>query len=142
MTDFVGAKVALLCGDRILTYQRDTRPGLPWPGLWDLPGGGRECSETAEQCLIREVWEEFGLHLDPRHLLWRNEFPAMQNPAKRSVFFAGRISAQQVAEIRFGTEGQRWQMMTLSEWLNHPSAIPALQHRTALALGGLAQNTA
>ena len=49
MTDFVGAKVALLCGDRILTYQRDTRPGLPWPGLWDLPGGGREMSESAEQ---------------------------------------------------------------------------------------------
>ncbi|WP_162869177.1 NUDIX domain-containing protein, partial [Escherichia coli] len=48
MTDraFGGAKIALLCDGRLLVYQRDDKPGIPWPGMWDLPGGGRENGET------------------------------------------------------------------------------------------------
>ena len=30
-------------------------------GFWDLPGGGAEERESAEQCVIREVYEETGL---------------------------------------------------------------------------------
>jgi hypothetical protein len=29
MTDFVGAKAALICGDAVLTYLRDNHEGLP-----------------------------------------------------------------------------------------------------------------
>lgn len=137
MTDFTGAKVALLCGEGIVTYQRDNRPGLPWPGLWDLPGGGREASESAEQCLFREVWEEFGLSLTPSHLRWRGIFPAMQDKTRHAAFFVGQISATEAATIRFGDEGQGWRMMPLQEWLSHPRAITALQHRTAIALSCL-----
>src|SRR5690606_34782771 len=43
---FSGAKIALVCGGRLVTYQRDAKPSIPWPGLWDLPGGGREGVET------------------------------------------------------------------------------------------------
>ena len=134
-TDFAGAKAAILCDDRILTYLRDDRPDLPWPDLWDLPGGGTEAGETAEQCLFRELDEEFGLQLTPAHLTWRGVFVSMLNPARTSVFFAGRISAAEVGSIRFGNEGQCWQMMPLAEWLSHPAAIPELQRRTVLALG-------
>jgi 8-oxo-dGTP diphosphatase len=42
MTDFVGAKAALVCNGAVLTYLRDDHEGLPWPAHWDLPGGGRE----------------------------------------------------------------------------------------------------
>ena len=58
---FGGAKIALLCDDRLLVYQRDDKPGIPWPGLWDLPGGGRENGETPLQCVQRETQEEFGV---------------------------------------------------------------------------------
>lgn len=30
-------------------------------GVWDLPGGGAEAGESAEQCVIREIYEETGL---------------------------------------------------------------------------------
>lgn len=30
--DFTGAKAALFCGALILTYLRDEKPGLRWPG--------------------------------------------------------------------------------------------------------------
>ncbi|MGC1332995.1 NUDIX domain-containing protein, partial [Pseudomonas sp.] len=52
---FSGAKIALLCDDLILIYQRDDKPNIPWPGLWDLPGGGREDDETPLQTAVRET---------------------------------------------------------------------------------------
>jgi 8-oxo-dGTP pyrophosphatase MutT (NUDIX family) len=33
-------------------------------GFWDLPGGGAEEEESAEQCVIREVYEETGLAVE------------------------------------------------------------------------------
>ena len=33
-------------------------------GFWDLPGGGAEVGESAEQCVIREVYEETGLTVE------------------------------------------------------------------------------
>ena len=132
--DFVGCKVALLCGDTLLTYLRDDKPGLPWAAMWDLPGGGREGDETAEACVLREVQEEFGLALPPERLTWRRIWPSMMDATRPSVFFAGRITAVDIAAIRFGDEGQYWQMMPVADYLNHPLAIPELQRRVTTAL--------
>lgn len=132
--DFIGAKVALLCGDTLLTYLRDDKPGLPWPAMWDLPGGGREGSETPETCLLREVQEEFGLILPPDRLIWRKVWPSMMDATRASIFFAGRITRDEIAAIRFGDEGQYWQMMPVADYLNHPQAIPEMQRRVAVAL--------
>lgn len=134
LAGFSGAKVALLCQGRILTCQRDDRPGLPWPGLWDLPGGGAEEGETPEICVLRELEEEFGLRLQPERLLWRRAFPAMRAPGRLGWFFAGRIRPAEIAAIRFGREGQGWEMMALDLWLSRPDAVRPLQDRTALAL--------
>jgi mutator protein MutT len=38
------------------------RPGLHLAGYWEFPGGKIEGNETAEQCLARELKEEFGVH--------------------------------------------------------------------------------
>ena len=135
---FVGAKAALFCGDAILTCLRDTHPGLPWPGMWDLPGGGREGEETPEACLLRELHEEFGLRLPVSRLTWRVVLPAMLNPARPSVFFAGTVTADEVASILFGNEGQGWALMPTAEFVTHPQAIPDLQHRVRLALSAQA----
>jgi 8-oxo-dGTP diphosphatase len=137
MTDpagFVGSKIALFWGDLILTYLRDDRPGLPWPAHWDLPGGGREGNETGQDCLFREVEEEFGLRLTPRHLTWRSVFPSMLWPDKPSLFYAGQLTAHEADSIVFGDEGQEWRFMPIDEWLSHPTAIPEMQRRTRLAI--------
>lgn len=131
---FTGAKAALFCGTRLLAYLRDDRPGLRWPGRWDLPGGGREGDETAEACLLRELHEEFGLRLPVARLTVRLDLPAMDLPGRRAVFFAGRITEAELAAVRFGTEGQRWEAMEVSAWLTHPLAIPPLQDRVRMVL--------
>lgn len=80
MTDraFGGAKIALLCDGRLLVYQRDDKPGIPWPRMWDLPGGGRENGETPLQCVLRETQEEFGVLLAERRVVWQRRYDGIQ----------------------------------------------------------------
>ena len=130
--DFVGAKAAFFCGPLVLTYLRDEKPGLPWPGLWDLPGGGREGAESPEDCLLRELREEFGLTLSPDRLLWRRVFPSMMDAARASVFFGGHLTLQEVEDIRFGDEGQGWELMPVEGFLGHPLGVPEMQRRAGI----------
>lgn len=130
--DFTGAKAALFCGASVLVYLRDETPGLRWPGLWDLPGGGREGGETAEGCLLRELWEEFGLRLGPERLVWRRVFPSMIVAGKTSVFFGGWLSRQEIGQVRFGDEGQGWELMPVAAFLGHRGAVPEMQRRAGI----------
>lgn len=134
---FVGAKGALFCGGDVLVYLRDDKPGLPWRNLWDLPGGGREGDETPEACFLRELHEEFGLSLPPKRLVFRRVLPSMTDPARPSAFFAGRLTLAETAAIRFGDEGQHWQMMAVEGFLTHDGAVPEMQRRTAIAWAAL-----
>lgn len=130
--DFTGAKAALFCGASVLTCLRDEKPGLRWPGFWDLPGGGREGDEGPEDCLLRELDEEFGLRLTPDRLVWRRVFPSMVAEGRTSVFFGGWLDRAEIGCIRFGDEGQAWEMMPVTAFLAHGQAVPELQRRTGI----------
>jgi len=41
-----------------LLVLRDNIPTIPYPGVWDIPGGHIEDNETAEECIVREMLEE------------------------------------------------------------------------------------
>lgn len=126
---FVGAKLALIRDGQVLTYLRDDREGLAFPGHWDLPGGGREGDESAETCVLRELHEEFGLILPPARLIWRRDYFSDHLGGQRVAFFGGHISEAEIGAIVFGDEGQFWQMMTVEAFLAHDRAISHLQTR-------------
>ncbi len=132
--EFSGAKIALLCGDQVLVYLRDDKPSIPFPNKWDLAGGGREGDETPEQCVMRETFEEFGLKIRSSRIVWKRRYDSATLVGEHAYFMAAKVTERELAEIKFGDEGQFWQLMTTSEFINHPDAIPQLQVRLAAYL--------
>ena len=129
MPDFTGCKIALFCGDRVLTILRDDKPSIPWPNMWELPGGGREGDESPFECAAREVYEELGIHLDEDCLLWSKIYPSVIFKDKQSVFMVGQLRQNQFDSITFGDEGQAYKLMNIEEFLNSKRAVPQLQGR-------------
>ena len=129
ISDFTGCKIALICDGQILTILRDDKPTIPWPNLWELPGGGREGEESLFECAAREVYEELGIHLNENCLLWSKVYPSMLFEGRQSIFMVGQISQDQFDNITFGDEGQAYKLMSIEEFLNSKQAVPQLQAR-------------
>lgn len=124
---FHGAKVALFIGDQLLVYLRDEIPSIPFPAYWDLPGGGREGNESPEETVIRETFEEFALTLQPGDFSYRTH--DFSDPNNRVYFFAASISASCAQDIRFGDEGQYWELWSPKDFAAHPKSVPNLVKR-------------
>ena len=127
--EFSGCKIALLCDDRLLTILRDDKASIPYPNMWELPGGGCEGEETPFECVQREVFEELGLKLEETAIVWAKEYQGMLDPDKTSIFMVGTITQEECASIVFGDEGQAYQMMDVSRFLSDKKVIPQLQDR-------------
>jgi 8-oxo-dGTP diphosphatase len=133
---FSGAKLAALHGDGLLTYRRDNKPGIPFPGLIDLPGGGREGGESPAECALRELAEEFGLVVPPVRLHYHCRYAASWDRASPSWFLAVHLTSAEISAIRFGEEGEDWRLMPVGDFLGHGEAIPHLQARLGHYLAG------
>lgn len=129
ISDFTGCKIALFCEDRILTILRDDKASIPWPNMWELPGGGREGDESPFECVAREVYEELGIHLTEDCLLWSKVYPSMLFEGKESVFLVGKLDQEQFDKIVFGDEGQGYKLMGIDEFLGSDRVVPQLQDR-------------
>ena len=129
ISDFTGCKIALFCGDKLLVILRDDKENIPWPNMWELPGGGREGDESPFECAAREVYEELGIHLTEDCLLWSRGYPSVLFADKQSVFLVGRLTQEQFDNITFGDEGQGYKLMSIEEFLTSSQVVPQLQGR-------------
>jgi len=125
---FKGCKLALFYGDQLLVYKRDDKDGIPFPGMFDLPGGGREQDESPEQCVLRELFEEFSIVLPEDRLIYRKQYN-LSTPGHYAYFFTGELLKHEYESIVFGHEGESWKLMLVDEYLSHPYGIPHLQQR-------------
>ncbi len=133
-SDFAGAKLAALIDGHVLTYRRDNKPGIPWPGLIDLPGGGREGNESPAACALRELHEEFGLTLPESRIWWARPFPSLHPPGGTGWFLALHLVPGDVRAIRFGDEGHSPQLLEIGAFLRADDAIAPQQARLRLVL--------
>ena len=127
--DFQGCKIALFCGDKLLTILRDDKENIPWPNMWELPGGGREGDESPFECAAREVYEELSIQLSKEDIVWSWIYPSMLDENKNSVFLVGKLTQEQFDSIVFGDEGQAYKLMSIEEFLTSSQVVPQLQGR-------------
>ena len=59
---------------QVLLLLRDDKPDIPYPNMWDIPGGHVDDGETPEECIVREMKEEMDLNLEEFQLLSVMEF--------------------------------------------------------------------
>lgn len=126
--DFTACKLAYIVDGKLLVYLRDDFAHIPFPTMWDFPGGVREGNETPEQCVLRELEEEFGIKLEPSRLIYK-KIGINFNNTGNSYFFVAEGTPAEIDSIVFSEEGQYWRLMTIAEFLAHPSAIGRLKTR-------------
>jgi len=127
-SNFTASKLAYILNGKLLVYLRDDFAHIPFPNMWDFPGGMREGNETPEQCVLRELEEEFSIKLDESRLLYKAVGVNFNNTGN-SYFFVAEGKQEEIDAIVFSEEGQYWQLMEITEFLEHPSAITRLKTR-------------
>jgi 8-oxo-dGTP diphosphatase len=125
-TPFGGAKLAALHGDALLAYRRDDLASLPFPGMIDLPGGGRQGDEGPAECVLRELAVEFGISLPVDRLHYHRSY-RLGDDATTSHFFAAYLTPAEAAAVQFGDEGQDWALMPTTDFIASADAIPRLR---------------
>ncbi|WP_294224725.1 NUDIX hydrolase [uncultured Shimia sp.] len=128
---FHGAKLALLTGDRLVSILRDPDPEIPYPDMWDLPGGGREGTESPEACVLRELKEELSLSLSEADLLWKRQYISDLDGDSTTWFFVAELPDLDINRIRLGDEGQAWRMWDVARFLRMSNVVPMMQDRLA-----------
>lgn len=127
--DFSGAKVALFIGGKLLITLRDDFDHIPFPNLWDFPGGARDPGETEDETLAREVMEEVGLTIPPEAFVWKRRYPANHMPGEFVWFYVAKMPEGTQADIVFGDEGQGWRLVTLDAFLTMENVVPSFPGR-------------
>jgi len=54
--------ILLNSNNEVLLLLRDNKIDIPFPNMWDIPGGKVEEGESPEQALRREMLEEMSIH--------------------------------------------------------------------------------
>ena len=94
--------------EEVLLFLRDNDPKIPYPNMWDVPGGHVEDGETPEACIVREMKEEMDLDLRGFELFSVREF------SDRVEYTYWALAHFEIDEIDL-REGQRLQWFTRSE---------------------------
>jgi 8-oxo-dGTP diphosphatase len=123
---FGGSKLAAMLGDALLVYRRDDKPDIPFPGMLDLPGGGREGDESPAECVMRELAEEFGINVAIERIHYGRAY-LLGDGATVSWFFAVHLDEDEVAAVRFGDEGQDWALLPAVDFIADEDAVPRLR---------------
>lgn len=101
--------------EQVLLFLRDDNPDIPYPNMWDLPGGHVENGETPRECICREMKEEMGLDIDGIE-----PFSVVQFEDRTEYVFWKRMNLA-INRIRL-TEGQRLRWFSRDEVERTPLA--------------------
>ena len=79
---------AVILKDHCVLLLRIEDEGL---NFWLIPGGGKEGSESEEECVMREVWEETNLRVEVDRLILHEKPPHAQSTTVQHKTYLCRI---------------------------------------------------
>ena len=109
---------------KILIARR--KPGAALAGKWEFPGGKLEAGETPEQCLKRELLEEFGVETRIGAFICSSKFEYKHLPIELLVYRAYLVAGG--FELR---DHDQLAWVTLAELKDYDFAaadIPVVEH--------------
>jgi 8-oxo-dGTP diphosphatase len=123
----VGASIALVTqtelGRCVLAVQRTDTPNIPYPGCWEVPGGGAEPGESAEQCARREFFEETGIEVPEAALVWQSLRRTAHGTPPQNAFFVAEMEYAALPPLRLSDEAQAGCFMPVVAFCGHPRAV-------------------
>lgn len=130
--DFKAVKGLVFCGEpnletEILKYTRDDKTRF-YPGYIDLPGGDeKETDRTAFDTFQRELYEEFGVHVEAKETIYAVQHTGQPKTTdfliRPSLFVV--IALSRITPITAGDEGIEHGTMLFRDFLVSPDTIPA-----------------
>lgn len=138
--NFVGTNGLVLVGSDALSYIRDNNT-TSYPHGVDLAGGQRELDESPFETFRRELHEEFGLNVARSQIVYARQYPGLVEPSKIGYFVVAQLDKRAKNWIRFGDEGENYQITTVDELLAHPALIPRRKQQIEAYLGKSVQPT-
>ena len=103
------AAAILIKDNKILIAKRSAKGKVPHK--WEFPGGKIENGETPEGCLIREMYEEFGIKINVGAYFGNSIYVYSHGEIELLAFFvewiSGSIAAAVHDEIRWVTREER-----------------------------------
>ena len=104
------------------------RRKYPFQGSWALPGGRLEADESLDQCAVRELLEETGLHaISIRH--FANFSEPHRDPRERTVAAAYIARVASDAEVVAGSDA------SMAKWFSTSDLPPlAFDHKQILQI--------
>ncbi len=104
MVNIIRVTAAVMVHDGMLLIAK-RKPTTRLPNLWELPGGKVEPNEAPEECLIREIKEEFDIHITVGEYLGSNihtyDFGTIELMAYRADWEEGDLILKDHEEIRW-----------------------------------------
>ncbi len=89
-----------------MLFLRDDKPTIPYPNMWDVPGGHVDAGETPELCIVREMKEEMDLTLEEFERFSVMEFTDREEYTfwKRADLDIEKIELQEGQRLKWFTE--------------------------------------
>jgi len=104
LVKIIRVTAAVIVNDGMLLIAK-RKPMARLPNLWELPGGKVEPNEAPEECLIREIKEEFDINITVGEYLGSNihayDFGTIELMAYRSNWEDGDLILKDHDEIRW-----------------------------------------